>query len=80
MQITINIPDDIAQQFTLRAAQLNIPLETLITESLLQFAQFPDDPDDTPKAIVLASLQRALEDAQAGRVIPIEELWNGIDG
>jgi predicted transcriptional regulator len=79
MQITITIPDEIAQQFTLRAAQLNIPLETLITESLLQLTQLPDDPDDTPKEVVLASLQRALEDVQAGRVIPIEELWDGID-
>jgi predicted transcriptional regulator len=79
MQITITLPDDIAQQFTLRAAQRNIPAEMLITESLLQFAQTPDDPDDTPNEVVLVSLQRALEDVQAGRVIPIKELWDGID-
>jgi predicted transcriptional regulator len=79
MQITITLPDDIAQQFTLRAAQRNMPVEMLITESLLEFAQMPDDPDDTPNELVLASLHRALEDVQAGRVIPIEELWDGID-
>ncbi|MCP2732195.1 hypothetical protein [Limnofasciculus baicalensis] len=35
--------------------------------------------DDTPKAEILVSLHRALEDAQAGRVFPIEELWDVID-
>ena len=78
MQITIDLPKDIEQQLTLRAAQLNIPLATLILETLIQLVQDPD-PDDTPKEEILASLHRALEDAQAGRVIPIEELWDGID-
>jgi len=75
---TIQIPEDLEQQLTLRAAQLNIPVETLILETLTQLAQQPD-PDDTPNEVVLVSLQRALEDAQAGRVYPIEELWDGID-
>jgi hypothetical protein len=38
-----------------------------------------DDPDDTPEEIVLASLQRAIEDAQAGCVISIEELWGEVE-
>jgi predicted transcriptional regulator len=76
--LTIQIPEDLEQQLILRAAQLNVPVETLILETLTQLVQH-SDPDDTPKEAVLASLQRALEDAQAGRVYPIEELWDGID-
>ena len=37
----------------------------------------PDEsPDGTPKAEVLAGLYRALEDVKAGRVSPVEELWD----
>lgn len=75
---TIQIPKDLEQQLTLRAAQLSIPVETLILETLTQLVQQPD-PDDTPNEVVLVSLQRALEDTQAGRVYPIEEPWDGID-
>jgi len=76
--LTIQIPEDLEQQLILRAAQAAIPVETLILETLVQLVQQPD-PDDTPKDVVLASLHRALEDAQAGRVYPIEALWDGID-
>ena len=35
----------------------------------------PDESlDDTPKAEVLAGLDRALEDVKAGRVSPVEDL------
>jgi hypothetical protein len=57
---------------------LNVSLETLILESLLQVVQSPDL-DDTPKEEVLASLHRAFEDIEAGRVIPLEELWDSLD-
>lgn len=78
MQITIQISDELEQKLTERAIQLNVPLETLILDSLVQLVE-PFDPDDTPKEIVLDSLRVALEDVKAGRVYPIEELWNGID-
>jgi hypothetical protein len=39
----------------------------------------PADSDDTPKEVVLEGLRTSLEDVKAGRVYPIEELWNGID-
>jgi predicted transcriptional regulator len=78
MQITIQIPDDLQQKLTERARQLNIPLETLILESLADLVE-PSDPDDTPKEVVLESLRVSLEDVKAGRVYPIEELWDGID-
>jgi predicted transcriptional regulator len=78
MQITIQIPDDLQQKLTERASQLDIPLETLILESLTDLVELAD-PDDTPKEIVLESLRGSLEDVKAGRVYPIEELWDGID-
>ena len=78
MQITLQIPDDLQQKLTERASQLNIPLETLILESLADLVE-PLDPDDTPKEAVLEGLKVSLEDARAGRVYPIEELWDGID-
>ena len=78
MQITIQIPDDLQQKLTERASQLDIPLETLILESLADLAE-PADPDDTPKGVVLESLRVSLEAAKAGNVYPIEALWDGID-
>ena len=78
MQITIQIPDTLQQKLTERASQLNIPLETLILESLADLVE-PLDPDDTPKAAVLESLRVSLEDVKAGRVYPIEALWDDID-
>ena len=78
MQITIQIPDDLQQKLTERASQLNIPLENLILESLADLVE-PSDPDDTPTAVVLESLRASLEDVKAGRVYPLEQLWDGID-
>jgi hypothetical protein len=71
--LTIQIPEDLEQQLIVRATDLNVSLETLILESLLQVVQSPD-PNDTPKEEILASLHRAFEDIEAGRVILLEEL------
>ncbi|MEM1292506.1 MAG: hypothetical protein AAGH67_13635 [Cyanobacteria bacterium P01_H01_bin.162] len=79
MQITLQLPAELEQQLTERAAQLNILLETLILNALAEVIH-PSAPDDTPNEVVLDSLRAALEDVQAGRAYPIEELWNGIDG
>ncbi len=35
--------------------------------------------EDTPIEEVEASLVRALQDAKAGRRIPLEQMWEGID-
>lgn len=78
MQITIQIPDELERALTKRANQRKISLETLILESLTELVE-PPDPDDTPDEVVLESLRTSLEDAKAGRVYPIEELWDGID-
>ncbi|XDE61752.1 hypothetical protein AB3M80_25125 [Arthrospira platensis BEA 1257B] len=37
------------------------------------------DADDTPVEEIQASLIRALQDAQTGRRIPLEQMWEGID-
>jgi predicted transcriptional regulator len=78
MQIKLQIPDELERKLAERATQLNIPLETLILDSLAELVE-PSDPDDTPKEVVLEGLRTSLEDVKAGRVYPIEELWNGID-
>ncbi|MBD2610942.1 hypothetical protein H6G94_06625 [Nostoc punctiforme FACHB-252] len=37
------------------------------------------DPDDTPIEEIKASLRRALQQAKAGQIRPISELWDRID-
>ncbi len=37
--------------------------------------ELEDYPDDTPNAEILAGLYRALQDVKAGRVSPVETLW-----
>jgi len=37
------------------------------------------DADDPTVEEIEASLMRALQDAQAGRRIPLEEMWEGVD-
>ena len=76
--LTIQIPDDLEQQLSDRATQLNTTIESLILESLQQLVDQPD-PNELSKAEILAGLHRAMADAQAGRVIPVEQLWDGID-
>lgn len=39
----------------------------------------PSDPDDDPDELILASLRRSLQEAQAGKTYPISELWDGLD-
>jgi predicted transcriptional regulator len=77
MQITIQVPDELEQKLTERATQRNIPLETLILDSLAELVESLD-PDDTPKAVVLQGLRASFEDVKAGRVYPIAELWDGL--
>lgn len=72
--ITIQIPPELEQQLSQLAAQLNLPLETFIIQSLQQIAA--TDRDDTPKAEVLDGLYRALVDVKAGRISPVENLWD----
>jgi predicted HTH domain antitoxin len=40
----------------------------------------PTDPDDEPAELVLASLRNSLQQIKEGKVHPISELWDGIDG
>jgi predicted transcriptional regulator len=75
---TIHLPQLLEQQLTELATQHNLPLDVFILQSLQNIVE-QQDPDDTPKAEVLAGLQRALEDVKAGRVSPVEQLWDDID-
>ncbi|MEG4344122.1 hypothetical protein QUB70_12640 [Microcoleus sp. A003_D6] len=77
MQITLTIPDQLEQQLLQKASQLNLPIETLILESLGQL--FQEDEDELSKEDILNSLRIALQEVEDGKVHPIAELWDGID-
>lgn len=74
IMLTIQIPQDLEQQLTQLATEHNLPLETFILQSLQQIVA--TDRDDTPKAEVLDGLYRALADVKAGRISPVETLWD----
>ena len=77
MQITLTIPDRLEQQLIEKASQLNLPVETLILQSLRQL--FQEDEEELSKEDVLNSLRIALQEVEDGQVHPIAELWDGID-
>jgi predicted HTH domain antitoxin len=39
----------------------------------------PTDPDDDPDELIIAGLHLSLQQAKAGNLHPITELWDGID-
>ena len=77
MQITLTISDHLEQQLLQKASQLNLPIETLILQSLGQL--FQEDEEDISKEDILNSLRIALQEVEDGKVHPIAELWDGID-
>ena len=77
MQITLTTPDHLEQQLLQKASQLNLPIETLILQSLGQL--FQEDEDELSKEDILNSLRIALQEVEDGKVHPIAELWDGID-
>ncbi|MEG4805193.1 hypothetical protein QUB63_31710 [Microcoleus sp. ARI1-B5] len=77
MQITLTIPEYLEQQLLEKASQLNLPIETLILQSLGQL--FEEDKDEPSKEDILNSLLIALQEVEEGKVHPIAELWDGID-
>jgi hypothetical protein len=77
MQITLTIPEYLEQQLIEKAGKLNLPIETLILQSLGQL--FEEDKDDPSKEDILNSLLIALQEVEDGKVHPIAELWDGID-
>ncbi len=77
MQINLTIPDRLEQQLLEKASQLNLPIETLILQSLRQL--FQEDEEDISKEDILNSLRIALQEVEDGKVHPIAELWDGID-
>jgi hypothetical protein len=58
---------------------LDIKSESRVKVILLISDEDDLDPDDTPPEEIKASLIRALQDAKAGRRIPLEQMWEGID-
>ncbi|MEG3845694.1 hypothetical protein QT971_00520 [Microcoleus sp. herbarium19] len=72
MQINLTIPDRLEQQLLEKASQLNLPIETLILESLHQL--FQEDEEELSKEDILNSLRIALQEVEDGKVHPIAEL------
>lgn len=77
MQITLTIPDRLEQKLLEKASQLNLPIETLILQSLRQL--FQEDEEELSKEDILNSLRIALQEVEDGKVHPIAELWDDID-
>jgi hypothetical protein len=77
MQINLTITDRLEQQLIQKASQLNLPIETLILQSLHQL--FQEGEEELSKEDILNSLRIALQEVEDGKVRPIAELWDGID-
>ncbi len=80
--LTIEIPGELDRQLVLEAERRQIPLEELVLQFIAQSFQSSEDEideDGEPKALVLSSLRASLRDIEEGRILPIEDLWNGID-
>ncbi len=99
MQITVNLPDDLA----LSEADLRLELAIALFQRKILFIEqsaemvgldvddfylvlverkiltMPSDPDDTPDELILAHLRLGCKDAVEGNIIPIAQLWDGID-
>ena len=76
--LTIQLPEDLEQELTLRAKQLNIPLESFVLESLQQLIS-QSDPDDDSIESVREGIRQGWHEAMTGQTHPISQLWNGID-
>ncbi|MCL1492809.1 MAG: hypothetical protein M1G31_18925 [Pseudanabaena sp. Salubria-1] len=37
------------------------------------------DPDDTPDEVVIAGIQQGFKEALSGQLIPLAQMWEGID-
>ncbi len=59
------------------AIKINKPSRVKVI--LLLSNEIESDPDDTSVEEIKASLKRALQDAKEGKIIPLEEMWEGID-
>ncbi|MEG3975529.1 hypothetical protein QT970_13035 [Microcoleus sp. herbarium8] len=77
MQITLTIPEYLEQQLLETTGKLNLPIETLILQSLGQL--FEEDKNDPSKEDILNSLLIALMEVEDGKVHPIAELWDSIN-
>lgn len=73
---TIQIPQALEQQLLQLATQQNLSLDRFILQSLEEVVL---DFGEIPKAEILVGLQRALEDVKAGRLSPVEDLWNNLN-
>jgi hypothetical protein len=58
---------------------LDIDTPSRVKVILLVSEENESDPDDTTVEEIKASLKRALQEAKAGKRIPLAQMWDGID-
>jgi len=58
---------------------LDIDTPSRVKVILLVSDENESDPDDTTVEEIKASLKRALQEAKAGKRIPLAQMWEGID-
>jgi hypothetical protein len=58
---------------------LDINIPSRVRVILLVSDEKESDPDDTTVEEIKASLKRALQEAKAGKRIPLAQMWEGID-
>lgn len=58
---------------------LDIDTPSRVKVILLVSEENESDPDDTTVEEIKASLKRALQEAKAGKRIPLAQMWEGID-
>ncbi|WP_353932211.1 hypothetical protein WJM97_06395 [Okeanomitos corallinicola TIOX110] len=58
---------------------LDIDTPSRVKVILLVSEENEFDTDDTPVEEIKASLKRALQEAKAGKRIPLAQMWEGID-
>jgi hypothetical protein len=73
---TIDQNEQLSLDKPLEVAPSRVRIIVLFSEST---DELENDPDDTPVEEIKVSLRRALQQAKEGKIIPISQLWDGID-
>jgi len=76
--LTLQLSSELTRQLTQEAERLNISPEEFVLQSLTQSLQQVDDEDESKESI-LNSLRISLQEIKEGKILPVEQLWDGID-
>jgi hypothetical protein len=59
--------------------QLSKAEQAEILQYLIKQQNDHPDPDDTPNEVVIAGIQQGFKEALSGQLIPLAQMWEGID-